>query len=332
MGAEERKQMEEMTYTAMMLQQDLLVKIGERTAKTLQEQLGLPSMTQLKGHIATTGELSNDMKAQMAHTLTDSLKLKKAAAEALDLNFFPRRADAPTGEHSVTTTTKPARATLQQLVKNGARRKDTTAHTATIADTSLSSLRPRRKTGTREQDEARGREIGAGDEPTLRIVDNRIVDEGGATTSKSTSGGRAAAEHQTRVRSIKSFAQPFEGGIQVYFILAGFEMDATESEDMDGVDGANEGGGESHAAANDGPSAVRPQTRGDAHINASKLSLGSTTFQAMYLLLPIAVTKYIYIDSVAGENPLISLSRQLDTRLSSSACDAAYFLPHSNYT
>ena len=264
MGAEERKQMEEMTYTAMMLQQDLLVKIGERTAKTLQEQLGLPSMTQLKGHIATTGELSNDMKAQMAHTLTDSLKLKKAAAEALDLNFFPRRADAPTGEHSVTTTTKPARATLQQLVKNGARRKDTTAHTATIADTSLSSLRPRRKTGTREQDEARGREIGAGDEPALRIVDNRIVDEGGATTSKSTSGGRAAAEHQTRVRSIKAFAQPFEGGIQVYFILAGFEMDATESEDMDGVDGANEGGGESHAAANDGPSAVRPQTRGDA--------------------------------------------------------------------
>jgi hypothetical protein len=54
MGAEERKQMEEMTYTAMMLQHDLLVKIGERTAKTLQEQLGLPSMTQLKGHIATT--------------------------------------------------------------------------------------------------------------------------------------------------------------------------------------------------------------------------------------------------------------------------------------
>jgi len=54
-----------------------LVKIGERMAEALQEQLGLPSMTQLKGHIATTGELSNDMKAQMAHTLTDSLKLKR---------------------------------------------------------------------------------------------------------------------------------------------------------------------------------------------------------------------------------------------------------------
>jgi hypothetical protein len=42
--------MEEMTYTVMVLQQDLLVKTGERTAKTLQEQLGPPSTEQLKTH------------------------------------------------------------------------------------------------------------------------------------------------------------------------------------------------------------------------------------------------------------------------------------------